>query len=132
MIEVCDVNPFGVVATMAAYDEGEEWLSQLLGYLRSNYVFMREFCERNLPEFPLADLQGTYLVWMDCSALQMPSETLEEVLMKDAGIWLNAGTMYGREGEGYMRWNIACPRSRLEEGLGRFLSYVRRRTGGTR
>ncbi len=130
--EVCDVNPFGVVATMAAYDEGEEWLSQLLGYLRSNYVFMREFCERNLPEFPLADLQGTYLVWMDCSALQMPSETLEEVLMKDAGIWLNAGTMYGREGEGYMRWNIACPRSRLEEGLGRFLSYVRRRTGDTR
>ncbi len=125
--EVCDVNPFGVIATIAAYNEGEEWLEQLISYLKGNYDFMKAFCAEKLPEFPVADLQGTYLAWMDCRVLGEKSEVLEEELMKDAGIWLNAGTMYGAEGEGWLRWNLACPRARLEEGLNRFLGFVRRR-----
>lgn len=122
--EVCDVNPFGVLATIAAYNEGEEWLTQLLDYLEGNYEFMKDYCSRNLPEFPLAELQGTYLVWMDCSPLGLPSAALEHELVSEAGIWLNAGTMYGAEGEGFMRWNIACPRARLAEALERFRAYV--------
>ena len=125
--EVCDVNPFGVAATIAAYDEGEEWLNQLVDYLHGNYEAMAEFCRRELPEFPITRLEGTYLVWMDCSSLGMPSDALEHALLDDARLWLNAGTMYGAEGEGYMRWNIACPRSVMLGGLNRFLNFVRSR-----
>ena len=125
--EVCDVNPFGVAATIAAYNEGEEWLNQLVDYLHGNYGVMAEFCRRELPEFPITRLEGTYLVWMDCSSLGMPSDALEHALLDDARLWLNAGTMYGAEGEGYMRWNIACPRSVMLDGLNRFLNFVRRR-----
>lgn len=125
--EVCDVNPFGVAATIAAYNEGEEWLNQLVDYLYGNYEAMAEFCRRELPEFPITRLEGTYLVWMDCSSLGMPSDALEHALLDDARLWLNAGTMYGAEGEGYMRWNIACPRSVMLDGLNRFLNFVRSR-----
>lgn len=125
--EVCDVNPFGVAATIAAYNGGEEWLNQLVDYLHGNYEAMAEFCRRELPEFPITRLEGTYLVWMDCSSLGMPSDALEHALLEDARLWLNAGTMYGAEGEGYMRWNIACPRSVMLDGLNRFLNFVRSR-----
>lgn len=125
--EVCDVNPFGVAATIAAYNEGEEWLNQLVDYLHGNYEAMAEFCRRELPEFPITRLEGTYLVWMDCSSLGMPSDALEHALLDDARLWLNAGTMYGAEGEGYMRWNIACPRSVMLDGLNRFHNFVRSR-----
>ena len=125
--EVCDVNPFGVAATIAAYNEGEEWLNQLVDYLHGNYEAMAEFCRRELPEFPITRLEGTYLVWMDCSSLGMPSDALEHALLDDARLWLNAGTMYCAEGEGYMRWNIACPRSVMLDGLNRFLNFVRSR-----
>lgn len=124
--EVCDVNPFGVIATQAAYNEGEEWLDQLIGYLHANYLYMQDFCSENLPQFPLTALEGTYLVWMDCRTLGLPSEELERRLVAEAGLWLNAGTMYGAEGEGFMRWNIACPRTTLAEGLKRFLDFCRK------
>lgn len=122
--EVCDVNPFGVLATIAAYNEGEEWLRQLIDYLQGNYLYMKVFCEKNLPEFPIAQLEGTYLVWMDCRKLSMSSEDLEHALKEEAGLWLNAGTMYGEEGEGFMRWNIACPQTLLKEGLEKFCKFV--------
>lgn len=125
--EVCDVNPFGVAATIAAYNEGEEWLNQLVDYLHGNYEAMAEFCRCELPEFPITRLEGTYLVWMDCSSLGIPSDALEHALLDDARLWLNAGTMYGAEGEGYMRWNIAYPRSVMLDGLNRFLNFVRSR-----
>ena len=122
--EVCDVNPFGVIATQAAYNEGEEWLTQLIKYLHTNYLYMQEFCRELLPEFPITTLEGTYLVWMDCRTLGIPSEVLEQRLIEEAGLWINAGTMYGAEGEGFMRWNIACPRAKLAKGLKRFMNFV--------
>ena len=122
--EVCDVNPFGVLATIAAYNESEEWLEQLLRYLYENYLFMADFCKTNLPDFPIAVLEGTYLVWMDCRAFHISSEDIERQLIDKAKLWLNAGTMYGKEGEGFMRWNIACPRSVLADGLSRFKEFV--------
>ena len=124
--EVCDVNPFGVIATIAAYsEEGEGWLLQLLDYLKGNYECMKSFCETYLPDYPLTKLEGTYLVWMDCRKLHIPSEELEERLVEDAKLWLNAGTMYGEEGEGFMRWNIACPRDVMIKGLKLFRDYLR-------
>ena len=124
--EVCDVNPFGVIATVAAYREGAEWLGQLIDYIYGNYLFMKDFCAERLPAFRLNVLEGTYLVWMDCRSLGMTSEELERRLLDEAGLWLNAGTMYGSDGEGFMRWNIACPRSRLSEALSRFSGFVSR------
>ncbi|MDE6574080.1 MAG: aminotransferase class I/II-fold pyridoxal phosphate-dependent enzyme, partial [Muribaculaceae bacterium] len=122
--EVCDVNPFGVIALQAAYNKSEAWLDKLVEYLYANYNYMREFCAEHLPDFPLAELEGTYLVWMDCRKLGISSHELEQELTDKAGLWLNAGTMYGRSGEGFMRWNIACPRAVLAEGLSRFHDYV--------
>lgn len=122
--EVCDVNPFGVIATQAAYNKGEEWLSQLIDYLYENYKFMKEFCKDNLPDFPITKLEATYLVWMDCRKLNLDSDKLEHMLIDNVQLWLNAGTMYGNEGQGFMRWNIACPRSRLIEGLIRFKTFI--------
>ena len=122
--EVCDVNPFGVIATIAAYNEGEEWLSQLIDYLWQNYLYMKDFCGKYLPDFPITLLEGTYLVWMDCRKLGKSSEELEHLLIEKAKLWLNAGTMYGAEGEGFMRWNISCPRSSLIKGLERFRNFV--------
>lgn len=123
--EVCDVNPFGVIATQSAYNEGEEWLNQLIQYLHANYLYMQEFCREHLPNLPITLLEGTYLVWMDCRTLGIPSEDIEQQLVDKTGLWLNAGTMYGVEGEGFMRWNIACPRATLMEGLKRFMDFVR-------
>lgn len=122
--EVCDVNPFGITATIAAYNEGEEWLNKLLEYIWSNYTYMKEYCSTYLPDFPIFTLEGTYLAWMDCSAMRIPSHQLEELLKEKAHIWLNAGTMYGNEGEGFMRWNLACTRKTLAEALERFTAYA--------
>lgn len=122
--EVCDVNPFGVTATIAAYNKGEKWLLQLLNYLQQNYLYMKGFCSKYLSQFPIIVPEGTYLVWMDCRVLGLPSEILEEQLADNAQLWLNAGNMYGPDGEGFMRWNIACPRTLLAEGLKRFLNFV--------
>ena len=123
--EVCDVNPFGVIALEAAYNEGAEWLDQLLEYIHGNYEYMRRFCEEHLPDFPIIKLEGTYLVWMDCRKFGMTSAELEKALIQDAKLWLNAGTMYGKDGEGFMRWNIACPRTRMIEGLKRFEKFAK-------
>lgn len=122
--EVCDVNPFGVIALQAAYNEGEEWLEQLLEYIYGNYRHICDFCQDYLPAFPITRLEGTYLVWMDCRKLGMSSDELEKLLVNEAELWLNSGTMYGPEGEGFMRWNIACPRSVMVEGLHRFAAFV--------
>ena len=122
--EVCDVNPFGVIATIAAYNKGEEWLTHLLKYIHGNYIFLKDYCTAHLPQLPIAPLEGTYLAWMDCRSLNIPSERMEEEMKKEVKLWLNAGTMYGKEGEGFMRWNLACTRQTLEEGLSRFQRYI--------
>jgi cystathionine beta-lyase len=122
--EVCDVNPFGVEAAIAAYNEGEDWLLELLDYLKGNYDYLCAFFRTHLPEIPVTKLEGTYLVWTDCRALHLPSDTLQTRLLETTGLWLNSGTMYGAEGEGFLRWNIACPRSVLQDALSRFKGFV--------
>lgn len=125
--EVCDVNPFGVEATIAAYGGGEDWLLQLLDYLKGNYDLLCDFFKTYLPQIPVTSLEGTYLVWTDCRAFHLPSDVLQELLLEETGLWLNSGTLYGAEGEGFLRWNIACPRVVLHDALTRFLHFVQTR-----
>lgn len=125
--EVCDVNPFGVEATIAAYEGGEDWLLQLLDYLKGNYDLLCDFFKTYLPQIPVTSLEGTYLVWTDCRAFHLPSDALQALLLEETGLWLNSGTLYGAEGEGFLRWNIACPRVVLHDALTRFLHFVQTR-----
>lgn len=122
--EVCDVNPFGVEALIAAYNEGEEWLEELKHYLAQNYDYLKAWFRQYLPQFPVTMLEGTYLVWVDCSALRRPSQEIEDALLENEKLWVNAGSMYGEAGEGFIRINIACPRQRLAEGLERFYKGI--------
>ena len=124
--EVCDVNPFGVAALEAAYNRGEGWLDQLRQYLWQNYLLVKEFMERELPSFPIQPLQGTYLVWIDCRHLGISSDELSERMKAEARVWLSPGSIYGTGGQGFMRLNIACQRSRLMEGLERMNNFFKK------
>ena len=133
--EVCDVNPFGVIALQAAYtDEGAEWLRQLNEYLLGNYNYLKQYFEKELPQLPITKLEGTYLALVDCSVvlakradgatlshcgLDAPHLSLEEYLLKHQQVLVNDGSMYGDNR--FIRINLACPRQRLEEGLKRIV-----------
>ena len=115
--EVCDVNPFGVIATEAAYtEEGAEWLRQLNTYLFANYQFLCDFFSKHFPSLEVVKLEGTYLVWVDCSSLSKSSTEIVNNLYRH-GVWMNDGVMYGENQGAFIRINIACPRRILEEGL---------------
>ena len=117
--EVCDVNPFGVEALMAAYNDSEEWLEELKQYLFANYNYLRAYFAECLPKFPVSMLEGTYLVWVDCSVLNQSSDKIVKTLLEKEKLWVNEGGLYGEAGEGFIRINIACPRQQLIEGLNR-------------
>ena len=118
--EVCDVNPFGIVALQAAYNESEDWIDELNQYLWGNYQVLCDFIDKNLPLWKVCRLEGTYLPWVDVSAMGIPVETLCQRLLQEAKVWINPGTMYGPEtGKGYVRFNIATQRNRLVEALER-------------
>lgn len=121
--EVCDVNPFGVIALQAAYsDEGYEWLTQLRKYISANYDLLMERFARELPKCKVMRMEGTYLAWIDCSELHIPSEEIEEMLMHENKVWVNAGSMYGAEGAAFIRINMACTSELLNEGITRIVN----------
>ncbi|MDE6300399.1 MAG: pyridoxal phosphate-dependent aminotransferase [Muribaculaceae bacterium] len=117
--EVCDVNPFGVTATIAAYNEGESWLEELLTYIRGNMDFLTDYLRKNIPDLKPVPLEGTYLAWIECSATGMNGDSLELFLIDRAGVRLNSGSMYGPGGEDFVRMNLACPKCVLSEALDR-------------
>lgn len=118
--EVCDLNPFGPVALKAAYNDSEDWIDELNQYLWGNYQALCEFVEANIPQWKFCKLEGTYLPWIDISAMNTTAQDLCDKLLDEAKVWLNPGTMYGpQSGEGYIRINIATQRSRLIEALNR-------------
>ena len=124
--EVCDVNPFGVAALQAAYNESEEWLNSLNHYIWGNYLALKEFIAKELPRLEVARLEGTYLAWVDIKATGLTSDEAYEKLMKEGRVYVNSGTMYGRRaGEGYLRINLACPRATLLEGMKRMGGVLR-------
>lgn len=121
--EVCDVNPFGVIAMQAAYsDEGYEWLTQLRKYISANYDLLLELFARELPKCKVMRMEGTYLAWIDCSELHISSDEIEEMLMHENKVWVNAGSMYGAEGAAFIRINMACTSELLNEGITRIVN----------
>lgn len=118
--EVCDVNPFGVVALQAAYNESADWLDQMNAYVYDNYIELKSFCHECLPKLEVLRLEGTYLAWVDVNALEFTADELTQLLADKANVMVNSGTMYGQKaGQGYIRINLACPRQRLREALNR-------------
>ena len=123
--EVCDVNPFAPVALKAAYNDSEDWIDELNQYLWGNYQLLCDFVAKNLPQWKVCKLEGTYLPWVDVSAMGITSQELCDKLLDEAKVWINPGTMYGpKSGEGYIRFNIATQRSRLIEALNRIKEVI--------
>lgn len=123
--EVCDVNPFGVIATIAAYSEGGEWLDALRKYLWENYEYLCRFFEERLPQYHVLPLEGTYLVWIDCRSFGIGSDATTLRLQDEQKLMVNSGTIYGPGGEGFIRLNIACPRKVLADGLERIAHLLK-------
>jgi cystathionine beta-lyase len=117
-------NIFGTVALEAAYTHGDEWLAQLLRYLQENYAFLERFFQENLPEVKVMQPEATYLIWLDFSAFGLTDEALSQKLI-DGGVGLNRGVQFGKQGSGYMRMNIGCPRSVLEQAFIRIAKALR-------
>ena len=120
IFEVCDVNCFAPAAIEAAYNESEDWLDQLNSYLWENYKALKEFFREYMPKLEVIRLEGTYLVWVDISGIELTSDEAQQMLLKEGKVLINSGTLYGRKaGQGYLRINIACPRKQMLEGLTR-------------
>lgn len=111
------LNTMGLLACKAAYDFGKEWLDQLKSYLSDNLSFVRNFLLERLPQIKLVEPQGTYLLWIDFKALNMTEGELDSLIVNEAKLWLDRGLMFGEEGKGFQRINIACPRKILEKAL---------------
>ena len=124
--ETGEIGPFAIEALIAAYDEGAEWLDALNEYLHDNYRFLREYFDRNLPQYPVLPLEGTYLVWVGCRASGLTSDELETKLLEEAKLRINPGAIYGEAGRDFIRLNIACPRKLLAEGLDRLRKVLKR------
>ncbi|MBR1872542.1 MAG: pyridoxal phosphate-dependent aminotransferase [Bacteroidales bacterium] len=123
--EVCDVNYFAPYAMMAAYtQEGEEWLDEMNAVVHANFLSLKDALSALDPAFPLACLEGTYLAWVDCSALDMPSAEIENSLLANEKVRVNAGTMYGTDG--FIRINLATPPALAQEGIARIAAGLKR------
>jgi cysteine-S-conjugate beta-lyase len=117
-------NLFGFTAMEAAYRYGDEWLEQVLDYLQANLEFMLSYFENRIPRIKVIQPQGSYLVWLDCRALNMDDEGLKLFMREKARVGFDDGYMFGEGGSGFERINIACPRSILEEALNRIEKAV--------
>lgn len=112
-------NAFGVTAVKAAYHHGADWLDEVLVYIQGNYQYIQTFLHENLPQITASPLEGTYLVWLDCRALGMEDKALNRLLFEDAKVYLDEGTIFGEEGSGFMRMNIACPHAVVVDAMNR-------------
>ncbi|MBL4935705.1 pyridoxal phosphate-dependent aminotransferase [Clostridium sp. YIM B02515] len=118
-------NIFGIEALEAAYNYGEQWLDEVIEYLKGNLDFLTQYISKNIPKLKIIKPEGTYLVWVDCRGLGMDSKELHNFFLNKAGVWFDEGYIFGRGGEGYERINIACSRKLLEEALKRIEAAVR-------
>ena len=123
------LNTLGLVACQAAYTYGEEWLTQVKAYIRSNITFVDDYLKQNLPQIKMLPIEGTYLVWLDCSALGMTADEREQWLWHEAKLWLDGGGIFGKEGEAFERINVACPRATLLQGLEQLKAAVAKLSG---
>jgi cystathionine beta-lyase len=117
-------SAFGLVALQAAYDHGEAWLEQALLYLQGNLEHLQAYVAEHIPEFDVIRPEGTYLVWLDCRRLGLDDAALKNLMRERARVYLDEGAMFGPEGEGFERINIACTRSLLTEALDRIRGAI--------
>ncbi len=112
-------NCMGMAACQAAYEAGADWLEQLKQYLAGNLAYIRQFLREKLPEIALIEPDGTYLVWLDLRKLGLTEQQQRQLIVQDAKLWLDTGTLFGQGGEGFERINIACPRTTIEQAMQR-------------
>jgi len=115
---------FGLTAIESSYTYGEQWLDQLLVYLEGNLNTLLEFAEKQLPQVKVIKPEGTYLVWMDCTAISDKPQQLKQLMFEQAGVAFSEGSVFGKQGTGYLRVNIACRRALLMEALEKFAAAV--------
>lgn len=111
------LNTLGLVATQAAYESGELWLTQCKCYLEGNLNFLRSFLRERLPGIRLVEPEGTYFAWLDCSGLGLDRNALNDLIINKAGLWLDAGHIFGARSASFQRMVLACPRKTLEKAL---------------
>lgn len=116
--ELAGGNLFCSIATTAAYSHGTDWLDQMLDYVQGNFRFVEQYCREHLPLIRPITPEASYLMFLDCRALGLKQDALEQLFCEKARMALNSGTMFGSEGEGFMRLNCGCPRQYLEKALG--------------
>jgi cystathionine beta-lyase len=118
------VNVLGMVAAEAAYAHGEPWLEELLAYLRGNHAHFAEAVNSTSSKLRVLPADSLYLAWMDCRELGMDAESLNRFMLTRARLWLDKGQKYGREGHGYMRVNLGCPRATVDEAIRRLTEAI--------
>lgn len=118
------INIFGMVALQAAYDQGEVWLQQVLEYINGNLEYLEQYVAENIPQLDVIRPEGTYLVWLDCRKLQLDRMELRRLMFEQARVYLDDGFIFGPEGDGFERINIACPRPILVEALDRIKQAI--------
>lgn len=112
-------NCMGMAACQAAYEAGADWLEQLKQYLAGNLAYIRQFLREKLPDIALIEPEGTYLVWLDLRKLGLTEQQQRQLIVQDAKLWLDTGTLFGQGGEGFERINIACPRTTIKQAMQR-------------
>lgn len=121
---ISEINGAGLVACEAAYRHGEEWYQGVCGYIKENISYVRKYLREQIPEIKMNDPEGTYLIWLDFRELALSEDELEDLVVRKAGLWLDKGTMFGKDGLGFQRLNAACPRKLIEEALVRLKDAV--------
>ena len=123
-------NPFGLVGTEAAYNHGEPWLEQVIDYIWGNLEYLDNYLKSRLSSMKLIPIEGTYLAWIDCRGLGLDGAALNRLMMDDARVYVDGGHIFGPEGEGFVRVNVACRRQTLEQALARIERVVNDQIGG--
>ena len=111
------LNTMGLVAARAAYESGKEWLDEVRAYIKDNLIFFRDYLKENIGELSLIEPEGTYLVWVDFRKLGLSEKQREDLIVNKAKLWIDSGAMFGVDGEGFERFNIACTREYLKMAL---------------
>ncbi|HBX45763.1 MAG TPA: cystathionine beta-lyase, partial [Porphyromonadaceae bacterium] len=115
--ELNDGTVFAYTATRAAYEQGDEWLKEMMQYVEQNVSLVDGFFKEHIPQIKVMIPQASFLVWLDCRELGLTQKELVDLFVNKARLALNDGTMFGREGEGFMRMNVGTPRSVIETAL---------------
>ncbi|MBR0024516.1 MAG: pyridoxal phosphate-dependent aminotransferase [Muribaculaceae bacterium] len=123
--QVCSINPFGLEAFMAAYNHGESWILQFNEYLAGNFNLMCDMMNKELPQFHITPIEGTYLAWINVTPTGMTSAQVTQKILDDGKVLVNDGAMYGKAGDGFIRINLATPRSLVKEATQRIINAMK-------